>query len=238
VGNNARFINNSAESTGSEEYIRGVIFHASYPSITVGDGAVFGGNWIRGYYAEGGLLYSVDSSASFILNGSATFRNNRGENVSRSYDFRAYLIFITNGSLKMNLSVAGQRILFEDNHFVQLASLGDKNGTHSLGSIYFYGSTATLTLNLVRGTTVELRDPVASSTGGAFGSITKGRDPEPNLEKPEPDGLGRFILWGDNSRFTGTVTIEEGPFYFLFDRDSQSKKDSLCKPADPAGQLI
>lgn len=210
------FINNSSSSKNSSTY-GGAIYNNGTIGNISGD---FIGNHTSSYIAShGGAIYEGYATlAPFI--GSNNFIGNYAKTssatISNAKGGAIYLDGNTSQVITFAPQTAGNGVLFQDN-YTETAN-GKK-----LNSIYFNTATSTVNFLLQSGTYADIRDSITGN-----GIINKdvvtfyktdGVSDVQNVADGTGDGLGKLLLWGDNSEFTGKMNIKTGDFYLMFDEN-------------------
>lgn len=160
----------------------------------------------------GGVIYSEiysndNAKADNVFNffGNSIFTNNTSQGIGGAIVYLSYKENenLVNDSINFSPRQSGQFVLFENNY-----------GSNILNS--FYINNAKINFDLQKGTYANIRDPIY-----AIGKSELNKDGEAGL-----------YLWGDNSDFNGTMNINAGSLYAMFEENQTDEQ----KAADPQGQ--
>lgn len=164
----------------------------------------------------GGVIYSEvyglnDALADNYFNfyGTTLFKDNKSQGIGGA------IVFMSD---KENENNVNDIVNFAPQQVGQYIQFENNTGAGKLNS--FYTNNTKINFNLRKGTYADIRDPIYA-VGNS--QINKGAD-------GVSDGGGGLYLWGDNSDFKGTMTINSGSFYAMFEENqttSQAAADSL-----------
>lgn len=180
------------------------------PSVTIAQRAIGYGGAI---YGE---VYGNDDAHAdnfFNFKGTTIFSGNKSQGIGGAVVFMSDNEKPENVNDIMNFSPQnkGQYVLFENN-----------TGSGQLNSFYIVNTK--LNFNLQKGTYANIRDPIYAT---GLSEINKGADGTAN-------GDGGLYLWGNNDDFRGSVNINHGSFYAMFEENQTSNQ----KNEDPLGQRV
>jgi hypothetical protein len=222
----ALFDNNHSKAVGgkSAQGYGGAIFNFNNAYMTFGDKSAFKRNSTQGDVALGGAI-AIANGSGMTFDGGFDAINNyaRSDYVLEPTPglpfgqvFGAFggAIFIGPGAnIDVNMSERKQYSLIENNY---IANIDDSY--RKLNSFHFAGGGSNLVIDAVKGSYINVRDPMTSEGNMGFST--------------NKNGAGSFYLWGDNSGYLSYVNINGGSFYAMYEENQTAAQ----KAVDPLAQ--